>query len=455
MTARAALLVLVVALLAGCGGGTDRTGKPTQGKVTVLTLANANFQPYELQPFADAVRTASGGRLRIRFLNDYRKDEPAAEKGIIDDVRHGKADLAWVGARAFDWVGDHAFEPLQAPLLIDSYDAERAVLRSDVPATLLASLKPLGLDGLGILPGPLRKLVTVKELRASRGLAGMTVAFSGGPAVEAALRTLGAEPLRIASGPTSAAWDASETHLQAAAGNHVDDDAGFLAANVNLWPRFPVIFAGPSARKQLSAGELALLRRAAVAARRPVFAAIAAAERGAMTQLCKGLDVRELSPQGLRGLREAAQPVYDSMAEDPAAAEVLERLEHLRAGVGAPASGAPKCPAKAAGPSPLDGTWVGQAHIVGPLTRFRWVIARGVYKQLELAGGRWVVGDEGKISVYRDHFEIVSSGDGSHTTGTWHLDGDTLRISHFGTADSDPIGVKVFAGHPWRRAAGR
>src|SRR4051812_39168043 len=122
MTLRALFLALAIAPLAGCGGGTDRTGKPAEGKVTVLTLANANFQPSEVQPFADAVRKASGGHLKIRFLNDYRTGQPTAEKGIIEDVRQGKVDLAWVGARAFEWLGDRAFEPLQTPLLIDSYD---------------------------------------------------------------------------------------------------------------------------------------------------------------------------------------------------------------------------------------------------------------------------------------------------------------------------------------------
>src|SRR3954462_8585393 len=215
MTTRVLLIVLASAVLAGCGGGTDRTGKPTPGKVTVLTLANVNFQPQDVQPFADAVRELSGGHLRIRFRNDCRRGQPTAEKGLIEDVRAGKTDLGWAGARAFDWVGDRAFEPLQAPLLIDSYDAERAVLRSNVPATVLDTLRPLGLEGIGILPGPLRKLLATKRITGPRDLQGLKVSFSGGPAVEAALRTLGADPLRVASGAKWSGWDAAETHLQA------------------------------------------------------------------------------------------------------------------------------------------------------------------------------------------------------------------------------------------------
>jgi hypothetical protein len=92
-------------------------------------------------------------------------------------------------------------------------------------------------------------------------------------------------------------------------------------------------------------------------------------------------------------------------------------------------------------------------RIDGQLVHLRWVIAKGAYKELELDGGRWAIGDEGKISVYRDHFEATSSGDGSTNSGRWELDGDTLKISDFGTADTDPVGVKIFAGHPWKRDA--
>jgi TRAP-type C4-dicarboxylate transport system substrate-binding protein len=454
MTTRTLPTLLALAALAGCGSAsTDRTGKPEQGKVTVLTLANVNFQPDDVQPFADAVLKASGGHLRIRFLNDWRKGQPAAEKGVIEDVRDGKSDLGWVGARAFDWVGDRTFEPLQAPLLIDSYDAERAVLGSDVPAAVLQTLKPLGLEGIGILPGPLRKLMATKAVTTPQDLQDLEVAFSGGPGIEASLRTLGADPVRIPSGTQWSGWDATETHLQAAAGNHYQDEARYLATNLNLWPRFPVIFAGPSARSKLTSDEMAMLRRAAIGAQGPAFAAIADAERGAMTQLCRAVQVSDLSPQDLEALRAAAQPIYDSMAEDPTVAKVLEQLQALRDDTDVPASAAPKCPAKPAGTSALDGTWEGSVRIDGRLVHLRWVIAKGAYKLLELDGGRWAVGDEGKISVYRDHFEATSSGDGSTNSGHWERDGDTLKISDFGTADTDPVGVKIFAGHPWKRDA--
>ena len=49
------------------------------------------------------------------------------QAGTLEDVKTGKVDMAWVGARAFDTVGVTSFQALVAPLLIDSYDLEAKV----------------------------------------------------------------------------------------------------------------------------------------------------------------------------------------------------------------------------------------------------------------------------------------------------------------------------------------
>jgi TRAP-type transport system periplasmic protein len=451
MTRYLTCLVLAVALLSGCGSSTDRTGKVKEGRVTVLTFGNSNFAPGELQPFADQVARLSRGHLRIRFVNDYRNGQVDQEQDLIRDVRAGKLDLGWAGARAFDRVGATAFEAFQAPLLIDSYDAERAVLDSPVPAAALKTLKPLGIEGIGVLAGPMRKLVSVKRAIVEPGdLKGLRTAFSGGLAAENALRTLGAKPVRIASGTKWDRWDAAEAQLSSIAGNHFQDDASYLSSNVNLWPRLPVVFAGPSARRKLSGEQLALLRRAAVAARPPGFEAIRNGERAAMQQLCRAMQVTTASAGQLEALRSTAQPTYDAIAHDAAAGPLLRQIESIREGVGGPASSAPRCAAGASGVTALDGTWVGSVKIVGNLKRLRWVIGNGQYKQYELDNGRWSVGDQGTIAVYRDHFQAVSAGDGSTNPGRWRISANTLRISDFHT--SDPIGQQIFAGHTWTRA---
>ena len=122
-------------LLAGCGGvDTDKAGGAAGREVRVLRLANFNPAPGELEPFAREVERASHGRLRIEFVNDWRKGEPDAEPGVLDDVRAGKVDLAWVGARAFKAEGVRAFDPLVAPFAVTDYATEEKVLTSPIAA---------------------------------------------------------------------------------------------------------------------------------------------------------------------------------------------------------------------------------------------------------------------------------------------------------------------------------
>ena len=110
MTRTPLISLLAVALLAGCGSeNSDRAGgaKPVEAKV--LTMANANDELGELEAFDEAVARVSGGRLRIKWLNEYgRGRDGNAEVNLVRDVNAGKADLGWAGTRVFDELGDAA-----------------------------------------------------------------------------------------------------------------------------------------------------------------------------------------------------------------------------------------------------------------------------------------------------------------------------------------------------------
>ncbi len=141
---------------------TGPAASPSRRALT-LTMANGLYRPEELQPFADEVARLSGGKMRIEFRNrwlgwPWRRPESA----VIHDVAAGKADLGSVGSRAWDDVGVSSFNALHAPLLVDSYALQGEVLESGIPGEMLKALEPLRLVGLGILPGPLRKLLGVR-----------------------------------------------------------------------------------------------------------------------------------------------------------------------------------------------------------------------------------------------------------------------------------------------------
>ncbi len=252
---RAALLIAAVAVALvtnACDSSeSDRAGgenpaEPPAGRATTLTLANVNSEPEVLQVFAERVEDLSGGTLRIRFENSWGQGRRGnAEVNVIHDVKAGKADLGWAGSRAFDLVGDRAFGPLHAPMMIDSYALELKVLQDEgVVRPMLESLDQLGLEDVGVLPGPLRRPLGVRRLAAPPDWSGMRIGHAGGEQIARSLRALGARPRIIVSSGEFAGFDGVESHVTSIAGNEYHHEAPYLTGNVVLWPRPLVLFAG-------------------------------------------------------------------------------------------------------------------------------------------------------------------------------------------------------------------
>jgi TRAP-type C4-dicarboxylate transport system substrate-binding protein len=165
--ARAFTLLAAVALAASACSSSDADkagGTRTQPPV-VLTLADHEQGPDQVQAWIEEVQRRSGGSLRIQVTNHWRDQEFAYDKATISDVQAGKVQLAKVSARAYDTVGVDGFQPLVAPLLIDNPTLERRVLESDLAAQMLAGTGKLGLVGLAVLPTDLRKLRLVSLRR--------------------------------------------------------------------------------------------------------------------------------------------------------------------------------------------------------------------------------------------------------------------------------------------------
>ena len=136
----------------------------------------------------------SGGTIRIETrgggsaIVDY-------ERRLVDKVRDGEADLASVGARAWDRMGVTSLQALVAPFLIDSLESQRRVLESPITGRMLTGLEPLGLVGLAVLPGPLRRpLGLTRPLVGPRDYAGATIGVRYGRVAQDTLKALGATP---------------------------------------------------------------------------------------------------------------------------------------------------------------------------------------------------------------------------------------------------------------------
>ena len=187
-------------IVTGCAAPAGR-GVGSQPASIVLTLANGNHDHEALQPFAEAIATATDGTVTIRFEDAAHEGETAYESAIIDDVVAGTYDMAWVAPRPWHARGVTSFDALTAPFLVDSYALQRAVLESDLEQEMLAGLDGTGLVGLGILPGPLRHVATAEgSFRSAADLRGKVVGIQESEIAEKTFEAMGASTKAIPSG---------------------------------------------------------------------------------------------------------------------------------------------------------------------------------------------------------------------------------------------------------------
>ena len=358
-------LTLVLVVLAGCGGsGADKAGGASGQQPRILTMAVPGGSG-ELDRFISEVARLSGGTIRIQVQTNWRLGQAKYETGLINDVRAGKADLGSAGSRAWDSVGVLSLRALHAPLLIDSYAVQERVLQSPLVGEMLAGLEPIGLVGLGVQPGPMRKPLGVsKPLAAPADYAGLTIGVQQSLVADETMRALGARPVWFPAMGKVDRFDGIEQQTASIEGNRYDTVGKHLTANVNLWPRPLVIFAGKQVFDSLSPDQRNALRQAVANVSPAQTATHRRDEQDATGNLCRrGLvEFETASPHDLAALRTAVQPVYDTLARDPQTSKFLAAIAAI--GKGVPAESGPRCRASgqtdeqaAGGSSQLDGVY--------------------------------------------------------------------------------------------------
>ena len=359
-------LTLALVVLAGCGGSSaDKAGGVSRQQPRILTMANPAGGSGELDGFVSEVARLSGGTIRIQVQNSWRMGQTRYETGLINDVQAGKADLGWAGSRAWDSVGVLSLRVLHAPLLIDSYAVQERVLQSPLVGEMLAGLEPIGLVGLGVLPGPMRKPLGIsKPLVAPADYDGLTIGVQQSLVADETMRVLGARPVWFPGMGKIDGFDGIEQQTAAIDGNRYDTVGKHFTANVNLWPRPGVIFARKQVFDSLSPDQRNALRQAAANVIPAQTVALRGAEQEAAGNLCRSrrLEFQTASPRDLAALRTAVQPVYETLAGDPQTREFLAAI--AATGKSVPAESAPHCRATgqtdgqaAEGSSPLDGVY--------------------------------------------------------------------------------------------------
>ena len=466
--ASAAVLSTAALSLAACGSsGGDKAGGADKTEPHVLTMAVQSGVPDQMSAFAEEVSRLSDGTLEITFDEEWRLGEPTYEAGTLEDVKAGKVDMAWVGARAFDTVGVPSFQALLAPLLVDSYDLEAKVFEEGIPEKMLGAVDEPDLVGIGVLPGPMRKVLGVSRPFVSPAdFAGHVVGIQDSAVATQTFDALGATPEPVAAQAPLDGLDAYEQQLSSIEGNSYDATAKYVTSNVNLWPRPLVIVMGNDVYDSLTDEQQAALRDAAASAIPKSLEASRAEDEDAVAILCKrGLTFRTASDADIAQLRAAFERVYADLGSNPETKAYLDAITGLKEEVAASAE-APGCAASDSGGSVSAG--IPEGTYEATITRDDYA-SRGVEGEstglftLEFADGTVIlrlpsgeVGFQAAYTLFRDKFEAV--GEPDTLTARWVFDGTRLELKDFGACTGSPCVPldelnyhAVWASHPWVR----
>jgi TRAP-type C4-dicarboxylate transport system substrate-binding protein len=329
-----ASVVLVVAM-AGC----TPIHKPTPAPL-VLQMAHVDGEA-ALDPaaswFADELDRVSGGAMKIaRRVSCCGVDQSAQEQELVGRVADGTYHLGWVGVRVFSTLGDDDFVALTLPFVEDSYATQRATATSRVPHEVFAGLGRLGVTGLALMPGYLRKpLSTTHALRGPADWSGALVFHYRGGTNRETLTALGAVP--VEGGPAdmrddgllSRTIEATEQSLVYAAADTAR--VRYVTVNVNLWPRMSALIVNPDVRAQLTKQQRGWLDAAIADTIRIGSSRLAQRDHAfARYECAHGVAVVAASPDELAGLHAAVQPVIDDATRHPLTARLLRQLQALR-----------------------------------------------------------------------------------------------------------------------------
>jgi len=477
MTRRLVTTSLVVgAVIAGCGGSSDSAqqnkagGSPSTRPLTIEIQATDAASP-EAQYFAKQIQAHSGGTLTVNVLEEYSSREPANEARLARDLRAGKADFGVLPARSWGPAGVEAFEALQAPFVIGSYTVARAAIAGRAGSALKQALEHAGVTPLGLVPGELRRVLSVRPLATPDAFRGMTIRIPDDETSAATIRSLGATPVEgVTPGGLRQEFRARRLEgAETAPVFAVENGYGAYAKHITgyaLFDRVDTLVASSAAWKRLSKSQRAAVT-AATADTIAYTSTLPQREAENLAQLCRlGVRVTKPTEGQLAALVDATEPVRAALRKNAATAPVLKALEstpgagpqvlYERADCSRPAA------AKTGAATIPDGVY----RVTDTVADFeRWGLngnewERPLTSTTELKDGRWRHWEKPAYGVpvvggtYRVKGDLVRF--------TWVPDNEvppfTMRWSYYkGQLTWEPVDVgdqglkAIFAARPWKK----
>jgi TRAP-type C4-dicarboxylate transport system substrate-binding protein len=327
-----AVLGAAAIVLSGCAG--EQTASVGVNELHMATLGAVT--PSE-QAFIDRMNQLSEGSVTLSVTDNWAASggSDPAEVALTKAVFAGDVDIAWVTIRSLSAAGITGVDSLDAPLLVQSHDQQRAIANG-VPGELITNrLRNSDAAALALLPGPTEyPVASDAPLLSAADWAGKTVQ-AGLPGVKGSSEAAGVQAFgaTASSDGSGGVADVVSGAVQAATASPIDllsagatGDGPYLTANVALWPRMSVVLINRKVLDQLSNRQHGFVDGAVVRAQDVAMATPdlgeqlnAACDAGIRFGLAGGADVA--------ALKAAAQPVYDALAADPVEAPLLEAIQ--------------------------------------------------------------------------------------------------------------------------------
>lgn len=340
--------------LAACGsssgsGGSSSTSGSSGGAAKVsLTLGYVTTEqhPYgvAVDYFIKQVADASKGSIAIKGLPNYQ----GGDVPLLQDVRSGAVDMGSVSSAVWGTQGVKDFEALQALGLITRYDLEKKIIAGPIAAQMLKATSKVGLVGLAIHEGGLRKPVGAKTpLNSPADFKGKTIRVPESDVLQTGMRALGADPTAIPVTDIYAAMrdgtvDGMEANLGLIQTLKLYEVAKYVTANVNLWP-FPTVLVMNQAKfNTLSADQQKIIKDAA--AKVPAFSIDFLQKPSDLPKtLCsEGMKFSIASAADVAAFDKVAKSETAALAaKDPTTKGYIDQIEKLKSSLGpAPAPAA-------------------------------------------------------------------------------------------------------------------
>ena len=336
---RWAAVAATIAVVAACSAapGTDKSGSDTVVlRLATIDRVNNNGQSYGPEAFVENLAKVSGGRLKVEMTTEYDGGAGDAESNLVKAIASGEVDGGWPSTRAFANAGINGLEAVEAPMTLTSYAAEKTLVSGPVADKLLAKLDGTGVVGLNLAVGPLRRPFAAKApLLGPEDWAGATFRVYNSPVQTDAVRLLGATAVNLGFG-----W-IDEVRAGRLRGVEFDiaqyaqmgntTEAGYVTANVVLWPKVFVLAVSQERFGALTDEQRGWIREAADKAMQ--VSVDATYDESTIAQdLCgKGTRFIAASPDQIALLRTNLQPVLDGLAADPTNRALLTEIQAVAA----------------------------------------------------------------------------------------------------------------------------